>query len=236
MSPRALDGRLLLDEPVVQPWGVLAPMGSSLALKAYLDQAQQEMMRQNWRIETVRNSPIGNRDFGFLAGHLPPPEQRPYAAVDFVLLTQAKHPLCTAVKSRNYVHKIGNGSNFTNTAKALALKCNPLIHNDFLVSDAYGQPHTALLATHGAVIETEQGLMNGGGHNAPQVDHIVPQAKAGANCLSNAQITSMRYNTSKQETVAPLGMRDDAWKQQMAEAMKTDPMIKYHPAAVAKRF
>ena len=230
---RSLTGTVLLDETVVQPWGVVAPVGSSLVLKAYLDEAQQRMVSQNWRIETVRNSPVGNVDFGFLAGHLPPPEHRPYAAVDYVLLTQAQHPLCTPVKSRNYVERIGNGFAFTSTAKALALQCNPLIHNDFVVSDAYGKAHTALLATHGAVVETEQALMNGGGHNAPQVDHIVPQARLGANCLSNAQITSMRYNTSKQQTVQLLDMRDDAWKQQKAEEMKTDPRIKYFPPATS---
>jgi hypothetical protein len=224
---RSLTGATLLDERVVQPWVNTGPVGTAAELIETIEAANLAVKFLGWKIEDVNSSAVGHRDLSFLAGHLPKPEHRPYAGLDWLMMTRLHNSLCDESTTLAYVNSIGNSADFAGITKRLALRANPVLHGDFLVSDAYSKPHTYLEATHGAVIETESALMNGGGANAPQVDHIFPKAAGGANCLSNAQITSMRYNSSKQDTIKVLEIRSPAWKRDMLEKMKTDPHLKF---------
>jgi len=223
-----LSGGVLLDERVVQPWGNIGLVGTPMELTRTIQAAQVAVKFLGWKIEDVRSTAVGHLDLSFLAGHLPKPEHRPYAGVDWLLTTRLHNSFCDEKTTLAYLQSLANKAEFTATAKGLALRANPALHGDYLMSDAYNKPHTYLEATHGVVIETESNLLNGGGANAPQVDHIFPKAAGGANCLSNAQITSMRYNSSKQDTIKVLEIRSPQWKEEMLKKLASDPLIKFH--------
>jgi hypothetical protein len=173
-------------------------------------------------IENVTNSAAGGRNLTFLSGHLPSPGNRPYAVLDYLLVERKGEGICAEQEALDYVRSIALGAGFASFARNFALFGNVMHHNDYLRSDVYGRPDAFLQTkTAGVTGESHANLIQGGGGNAPQVDHIIPEALNGANCLSNAQITSMSYNTSKGKNTSQLAMRDDQWKANMtAELIK----------------
>jgi hypothetical protein len=227
----------VLKATVTQEW--LAPMayGYDQARIATFAAIDKQCRESKWAIENISNTPVGNRDLRFLKGHLPPLDKRPYAFLDYWLVEMKGEgftpPLIDQTKVLEYINSIGvkqndQRVNFGPVGRQLAIIGCILRHNNRLLSDAFGNKDAMMQLSDKtgkitqAVIEVNQVLIEGGGYNAPQVDHIVPDNQGGATCLSNAQVTSMQYNSAKQDATEFLALRSDEWKQKMILAQKAD--------------
>jgi hypothetical protein len=227
---------VLIDEIISQPVGTVTPVGTDPALKNALQWAERAINFTGWKVEDVTSTQVGRRDLTFLRGvHLPLPDRRPYAALDYLMTSRINNDFCGEDTIRQYVNSINTGWPFADVTKDLVRRANPILHGDYLVSDAFGIRHTTLARADksgvhkgmiGVILESFSSLINGGGNNAPQVDHIVPQAMFGANCLSNAQLTSAHYNAHKQDTISILKFKDPKWVPEMLEKMKNDPQTR----------
>jgi hypothetical protein len=216
---------LLKQYTVEQAW--LQAVAYTYAPKeiSLIGQLQTGVRFLGWKIEDVTSTPIGGINLSFLRGHLPPPEQRPNACMDYLLIERRGEGLFDESLILAYVKSIANAAPFPEATRQMVLKCAILRNNNRLVSDASGNKAATLDVGNGVVSENFGVLVEGGGANAPQVDHIVPQKLKGANCFSNAQITSAQYNASKGKNVDSLQFRDQHWKEQMRRKMLSDPNL-----------
>ncbi|MGH9584317.1 MAG: hypothetical protein ACRD4O_15440, partial [Bryobacteraceae bacterium] len=210
-------GNVLLSQPLVQDWLQVGPVGVDQAAVVAFQQAEGLVGAHNWLIENVTNSPLGGLNFSFLKGALPTADRRPCRTIDFLALERKGGGFLSEADAFEYAHGIGCGREFSASAKSLALFACICRHGGWLASDAYRDPRSYLEIGGSAVIEQHGALIHGGGHNAPQVDHIIPQQLGGPNCLSNAQVTSMQYNVTKGKNTAQLALRDPAWIANMTD-------------------
>lgn len=189
----------------------------------------QTGMKLGWKIEDANSAGSSGRDLRFLAGHLPPPSQRPLAFLDYWLIAYQGLGRVDRNLIEEYIQSIALGASFNKKwIRELAIKGNILAHNNHLISDAFGNKEAAVELKDSVVIETHEDLIVGGGGNAPHVDHIVPESLGGPNCFSNAKVTSMQYNVQKGNQTKQFQFRDDRWKEEMLKKMTTDPLIKWH--------
>jgi hypothetical protein len=213
---------VLLDKTMQQPWATVSPVGIDPKLSVLFQKATMIVRFLCWRIESITTTPAGSCNFKDL--NVPPPERRPYAGLDWLMLDRGSQSFCSKEVILDYIQGIENGTEFLNETRAIVLRANPILHRDFLCSDAYGSTPIDT-PNQGPVLETFQALINGGGNNAPQVDHIVPRAAGGANCFSNAQVTSMHYNSHKQDNFTNFPMRSEEWKREQLAKLRQDPKL-----------
>ena len=190
-----------------------------------------------WAIENIANTPVGGRDLTFLKGHLPPLEKRRYAFLDywFVELKGGGFtpPIVSESEVLDYIRSIGikhggKRTNFPEVARRWAKYGCIITHNNRLLSDVYGAKDAAMKVGDTVLIEPHQVLIDGGGYDAPQIDHILPDNQGGATCFSNAQVTSMQYNTTKQDATERVELKSADWKKQNLEEMMKDPKLAPH--------
>ncbi len=225
-APPGADNPCVFQREVTQDWLAVGPAAFDAKRIGAVRSAQVGMRFSAWLVENVTNAGPGNRDLTFLKGRLPPPDKRPLAFMDYLMLV---HPYVLDVDANTvveYVNSIALGAKFAKSARQLAIFGNILKHNNWLCSDVYGDPSAVLNIGGSAVLEYFPLLLAGGGLNAPHVDHILPESLGGPNCFSNAQITSHSYNVQKGNRTKSLGLRGEDWKREMMEKWKTDPHLK----------
>jgi hypothetical protein len=216
---------LLKTFTVNQSW--LQPVAYAYPAKeiSLYGQLQTGVRFLGWKIEDVTSTPIGGFDLSFLKGHLPPPDQRPNACMDYLLIGRRGEGLFDESVITAYIRSIALGASFPEFTRQMALKCAIVRNHNRLISDASGNRATTLDVGNGVVSELFGPLIEGGGNNGPQVDHIVPEALRGPNCFSNAQITSAHYNASKGKNVDSLRFRDPGWMTAMQKKLLADPNL-----------
>lgn len=218
---------------VTQDWMIIGAYDHPQELVTLVGKLQQGI-KLGWKIEDCSAAGSRKRDLTFLKGTLPPLDRRPLAFLDYAIIAYpyvAERLGLTEAQMISYIDSIGTGKSFTRPkwVRSLAIKGNILAHNNWLRSDVYGRRDAVIQTKNeGIVIETFDGLMEGGGSSAPQLDHIMPEAKKGPNCFSNGQITSQQYNSQKGKSTTLVDMRDEAWKRDMEEKLLKDPFFKQH--------
>lgn len=224
---------------VVQDWSSVGPYSYSTEFINIVEKAKSALAF-GWKIETCTSAGPDSLNMTFLAGKLPPPENRPLAFLDFILIRspgQAAKLGVSEQQIKQYLRNIGPKKKFKpKWVRQLAIMGNVLAHNNWLMSDVYDRRDAVIQLKEGIVVEPHSSLLVGSGANAPQVDHIFPESLGGPNCFSNAQITSQQYNSQKGKAVEILQFRDEAWKSEMGEKMKTDKGIQYLPGGTSSFF
>ena len=225
-SPPGPNNACVFQTEVTQDWLAVGPAAFSAKQISAVQSALIGMRFSAWLVENLSNAGPQNRDLTFLKGHLPPPDKRPLAFMDYLMLV---HSYVLGVDENTvaeYVNSISLKTPFPKSTRQLAILGNILKHNNWLCSDVHGDPSATLQVGGSAVLEYFPRLVVGGGLNAPHVDHIVPQSLGGPNCFSNAQITSHAYNVQKGNHTQTLELRSEEWKKEMMEKWKTDPNLK----------
>jgi DNA/RNA non-specific endonuclease/HNH endonuclease len=134
------------------------------------------------------------------------PEQRPYAVLDYMALSKAI--------DFELLRDVDNGREFDGPQRGWILALNRLdnegvlvtdVHEDFAAvsseshEDAYGN-----VIWHGDYVVHDFPLgvlIEAGGDQAPEVDHVIPKSFNGCNAFSNAQVISRAYNQWKSARV-----------------------------------
>jgi hypothetical protein len=235
--PNFGQGKVILSETVRQDWlsvGAFNKPQKELTRAAQLCQG----LKFGWKIENVTSAGSARRDLTFLAGHLPPPERRPLAYLDYWLIAYNASGEIGSSRIDEYINSIGLKRSYKlKWVRDLAISGNICRNNNHLLSDIYGSHEGAFeMKTTGLVMEMHHALVIGGGLNSPEVDHIVPESMDGPNCFSNAQITSKAYNAQKGNHMIPFVFRDEAWHTQMAQQVSTDPLVKMFPPSDSQWF
>lgn len=226
--PPGPDNPCVFQREVTQDWLTVCPAAYDARQISAVQRALVGMRFSAWLVENVTSAGPGNRDLTFLKGHLPPPDKRPLAFMDYLMLVHSNVLEVDANTVAEYVNSIGLGEKFPKPARQLAIFGNILKNDNWLRSDVYGDPSAVLQVGGSVVMEYFPLLVAGGGLNAPHVDHIVPQSLGGPNCFSNAQITSHSYNVQKGNHTQSLGFRSEEWKKEMMQRWNTDPNFKDH--------
>lgn len=178
------------------------------ALRGTWSLANAMVAKEDWRLERTKEAQPHTFD-------LPPWFDRPYAALDYLLLTGGLDGYIKTSSQKDAIWK----KKFAPWQKRLILACNLLLHRkDVFVSDdpldhahdigapqePYAYPH-GLGRYHGFIKRSgttglpRGALFPGVTQWSPQIDHIVAQAGKGLACFSNARVTSARWNRDKSD-------------------------------------
>ena len=217
----------------------VADYGYSQQALVAADKLREEMKSTGWKIESCSAAGPDRKSLTFLAGALPPPDQRPLAFLDYWLLAKGGTLGDITVDDgfvNGYIRSIERGASFSNASvREMAIVANILLNDNRLISDAYANPSTVMnLGQAGVVRETHAALIAGSGDNAPQVDHVYPESLGGPNCFSNAQITSAQYNVQKGNATEVLQPRSAEWHREMSERIARGEGIQYQPGGFSK--
>lgn len=175
----------------------VATLPGSAAWTADLLKAAAEVSSTNWRVEAY---------MAMSPGSVPAAGDRRYAMLDYIALMHDGRYGAVAFgngyQTYKYLEHIREGGGFAEHRpakwfRAVLQTANAALHGTTLQSDAYANPGANIVLQSGVVVEGHNGLMVGGGANAPEIDHVVPESQGGANCFSNAQLTSKSYNAAK---------------------------------------
>lgn len=208
---------------VTQAWVEVGKFDYDDALLVLAAKLKTGMTFTNWRLETASN-PLGG-NFSHLANAMPKDlAKRPLAFLDYALIAHPETWERLGVTESNvieYLNSLGVGESYKlSWVRQLALKGNILAHQNWLTSDVFGDRSSVIVQkTGGIVTEPHQHLIIGGGSDAPQVDHIVPESKGGCNAFSNAQITSQLYNGQKSNFTQTLEPRSQDWFNEMTRKL-----------------
>jgi len=213
---------------VTQDWLTVGAYGFTTEQIGSLSKLRQEMLEKNWCIEQQPMTTHCPVLFNFLKGYLPALDQRPYAVLDYFLIVYGgKYGDVPPVDSSDilkYVNSVKQGGGFEDFHRALVKQANVLLNNNWLKSDVVGKPF-AIETGQGVVSEQHANLIDGGGANAPQVDHIIPESLKGPNCFSNARLTSLQFNVQRGNTTQQFNYRDDTWRREMLKKLQSDPSL-----------
>ncbi|HYW10165.1 MAG TPA: DNA/RNA non-specific endonuclease [Longimicrobium sp.] len=133
--------------------------------------------------------------------------ERPYAILDYMALSSSiNFPLLA---------NVDNHRGFDEQQRAWILALNRMDNNDLLITDDAADFATTATDLHrdsrgnhiyhGSYIADGFPLgvlMETGGDQAPEVDHIIPESRGGSNAFSNAQVISRAYNQWKHARIS----------------------------------
>jgi hypothetical protein len=209
------EGDAAVSVPITQAlMGIQMTIAESGDYTATFNKAKLEMENAGWTVEQA--------DRRFQGGNcLPPIQLRPYAFLDYIAFERKGTYDGFAFDARflqYYLYNVSKKANFTDvdqdgTFRKIMLNANAATHGTLLTSDAYRDPASVFQAKGGLPIDEHiSGLISGGGVNAPEIDHIFPYDQGGANCFSNARLTSKAYNAAKRDIVERLERLSQAEK------------------------
>lgn len=215
-------------QDVTQDWMTVGQYGFTEQQISSLGKLRNEMIERNWRIESqpmTSNCPVV---FNFLKGYLPAVEQRPYAVLDYLLLvyggTYGDVPGVDSTNVLAYANSVQLGGGFNDFHRVLVKQANVLLNNNWLKSDVTGRQF-AIETKESVVTEQHSNLLDGGGSNAPQVDHIIPESLRGPNCFSNARLTSMQFNVQRGQCTQQFNYHDETWRREMLQKLQSNPEL-----------
>jgi hypothetical protein len=133
--------------------------------------------------------------------------ERPYALLDYMALSSTiNFPLLANVE---------NHKGFAPEQRAWILALNRIDNNGLLITDDGDDFATTATKSHydsrgneiyhGSYIADGFPLgvlMERGGDQAPEVDHVIPESRGGSNAFSNAQVISRAYNQWKSARIS----------------------------------
>ena len=215
------EGHNSVSEAITQDLiGVQMTIPDSGGMTVVFGKAKLEMEQASWSVEQADRRFQG-------ATCLPPVQLRPYAFLDYIAFAKKGTYDRFQFDDRFLNYYLENVSRKAGFAKVdldgafrkTMLTANAAGHGTVLTSDAYGD-RDSLFQTKGGLVVQENiaGLVNGGGTNAPEIDHIFPENQGGANCFSNARLTSKSYNAAKRDSVQQFELMPEQLKAQRYQA------------------
>lgn len=215
-------------QEVTQDWMTVGQYSFTEQQINALGKLQFEMLSKGWCIENQPQTTQCPVAFSFLKGCLPALDQRPYAVLDYFLFVYGGQygdvPPVESSLISSYANSIKPGAGFGDFQRALMKQANVLMNSNWLKSDVTGKQY-AIETKEGVVTEQFPNLIDGGGSNAPQVDHIIPESLKGPNCFSNARLTSMQFNVQRGNCTNQFNYRDEKWRQEMLQQLQSNPQL-----------
>ncbi len=191
--------------PIPHPSPVKEQYEVSQDLMYHLWKLDSAMKDAKWFVEDHVGTTWGPKHFRYGEPLIVPARDyaaRPYAVLDYMVYGLRQFP--------EYAITLNNEAEFDDRQKNLIYQANIAFNNGYIVSNAKddyvydGQTDTLLSNYYASALSItgKQGhLVWGGGHQKPEVDHIVPKGDKfrGSNAYSNAQVTSSHYNNMKRQ-------------------------------------
>lgn len=170
------DGHVIYSASIRQDMPVVTRVEINPHIQAAFEQARAEVAR-GWMLEEVG----GVNDMG-----LPPKERRPYAFLDYLVFNP------NAAVPMDGVGNIIRFQKFSKAQRSLVSLAN-----------RYSQPGEKLgeCWSDEADDPVKTALLDLGSDSGVEIDHIVPMSRGGYNAFSNAQVTSRKFNGSKNNNV-----------------------------------
>lgn len=147
---------------------------------AFIERAQTTI-RSGWRLEGVDETAAG----WARADRLPPPENRPYACLDWIMLDA---PNNRVLPMETGIGTISPGKDFSERQRELVQLVNRYRQRDARRGECWSDV---------ADDPIKHALIDLGADSGVEIDHIVPKASNGVNAFSNAQVASASFNRSK---------------------------------------
>lgn len=188
---------------VVQQQPKLQEYKPTEGLQWHVFKWQHAMEQANWFVEDHVATSLGPKHFDYGKPLIVPARKfiaRPYAVLDYMIYAQSQF--------QDYKAVLNNEAEFSEKQKNLIYQTNIAMNMGYIVScapDDYvwekgtSSPQMDYHTEAFALTQKRGHLLWEGGHQKPEVDHIIPKGDKtkGSNAYSNAQVTSAFYNNQK---------------------------------------